>query len=183
MIAVLVALLLPSALAFSPSCTNRVSSSSLNAVADGDDFLQDRRNLGNLFWTTAAAVSFAALPQPVFAEGAKKVFVAGATGQTGRRVLERLAGKGGLAVVAGVRNPDKAAKALAESSTVVRGAMIQQVASVDTSGVEIKHLDVVKDTADQLAETLSGADSLVIVRCCLLSYIAHHAHHTVPLTH
>ena len=39
------------------------------------------------------------------------VFVAGATGQTGRRVLERLAAKGG-SVVAGVRDTKKAEKTL-----------------------------------------------------------------------
>jgi len=92
----------------------------------------------------------------------KKVVVAGATGQTGRRVLERLAAQPGLSVVAGVRNVDKASKALSESSTVVRGAMIQQVASVDTSKVDLQHLDIVSDSIDTLAETLKGADSLVI---------------------
>ncbi len=101
---------------------------------------------------------------PVLAEDVvlKKVVVAGATGQTGRRVLERLAAQPGLSVVAGVRNVDKATKSLSESSTVVRGAMIQQVASVDTSKVDLQHLDVVMDSTDLLAETLKGADSLVI---------------------
>lgn len=91
-----------------------------------------------------------------------KVVVAGATGQTGRRVLERLAAQPGLSVVAGVRNVDKASKALSESSTVVRGAMIQQVASVDTSKVDLQHLDIVMDSTEALAETLKGADSLII---------------------
>jgi len=88
--------------------------------------------------------------------------VAGATGQTGRRVLERLAAEPGLLVVGGVRNVDKAAKALSESSTVVRGAMVQKVASVDTSAVDLRHLDVVKDSIDEMANTLKGSDALVI---------------------
>lgn len=91
-----------------------------------------------------------------------KVVVAGATGQTGRRVLERLAAKSGISVVAGVRNIEKATVSLSESSTVVRGAMVQKVASVDTSSVALARLDVVKDSVDTMAQTLSGTDSLVI---------------------
>ena len=79
-----------------------------------------------------------------------------------RRVLERLAASGNLEVVGGVRNVDKAAQALSESSTVVRGAMVQKVASVDTSAVTLAHLDVVKDSVDEMATALAGADSLVI---------------------
>lgn len=103
-----------------------------------------------------------AQPTPSWAADTKTVVVAGATGQTGRRVLERLAESKGMNVIAGVRNVDKAAKSLSESSTVIRGAMVQQVASVDTSAVELKHLDVVQDSVDALASTLKGADSLVI---------------------
>ena len=44
-----------------------------------------------------------------------------------RRVLERLAAQPNTSVIAGVRNVDKANKELSESSTVVRGAMIQKV--------------------------------------------------------
>ena len=79
-----------------------------------------------------------------------------------RRVLERLAASGNLEVVGGVRNVDKASQALSESSTVVRGAMVQKVASVDTSAVTLAHLDVVKDSVDEMAKSLAGADSLVI---------------------
>lgn len=130
----------------------------------------DRRSvLGNAAATTAAAlaVSWGTIPaQSAFADGLttanKKVVVAGATGQTGRRILERLAGSPGLAVVAGVRDVEKAQTALAASSTVIRGAMIQQVASVDTSAVELTHLDVVKDSVDALTSALKGADAMVI---------------------
>jgi|UPI000581AA25 uncharacterized protein YbjT (DUF2867 family) len=103
-------------------------------------------------WESSAASAFEV----------KKVVVAGATGQTGRRVLEKLASQPGLAVIGGVRNIEKATKSLSESSTVVRGAMIQSVSSVDTSRVELKRMDVVNNSIDDLAKTLEGADSLVI---------------------
>ena len=109
------------------------------------------------------SVSAATVPSPALAAGTpKKVVVAGATGQTGRRILERLAGTAGLNVGGGGRNVDKASKSLAESSTVVRGAMVQKVAAVDTAAVELKQLDVVADSVDALAQTMDGADSLVI---------------------
>jgi len=87
--------------------------------------------------------------------------VAGATGQTGRRILERLASQPNLSVIAGVRNVDKAEKALSESSTVVRGAMVQKVPSLDAAGVELRKLDV-SDSTDSMASALAGAQSLVI---------------------
>ena len=113
--------------------------------------------------TLTAALAATMIPLPVLAaEDFKTIVVAGATGQTGRRVLERLAATKGLQVIGGVRNVDKASKSLVESSTVVQDAMSQSVASVDGSAVDLRHLDVVLDTIDQLAETLQGADALVI---------------------
>jgi len=91
-----------------------------------------------------------------------KVVVAGATGQTGRRILERLASIGSLEVVGGVRNVDKATASLGESSVVIRGAMVENVPGVDVSTVSLKHLDVVKDSVDQIATSLMGAESLII---------------------
>jgi uncharacterized protein YbjT (DUF2867 family) len=91
------------------------------------------------------------------------VAVAGATGQTGRRILERLLVQG-VPVVGGVRNVAAATKALSESSTVVRGAMVQNVAAV-TAGpgiVPLQHLDVVQDSIDEMAATLTGAKALII---------------------
>lgn len=129
----------------------------------------DRRKLfGNAVVSTTTVAASIFLPttttfaKPSNAVDVKKVVVAGSTGQTGRRILEKLANKPGLEVIAGVRNVDKATKSLSESSTVVRGAMVQKVSSVDTSSVQLKHLDVVMDNVDQLSDTLSGADSLVI---------------------
>lgn len=138
----------------------------LSSSSSEDTSLPDRRQL---FQKTSVALfsastiglvsSFSSVTN---AEDMPKVVVAGATGQTGRRVLERLASKGSISVIGGVRNVEKATASLSESSTVVRGAMIQQVASVDTSSVTLAHLDVVKDSVDELAKTLEGAQSLVI---------------------
>jgi uncharacterized protein YbjT (DUF2867 family) len=124
----------------------------------------DRRSV---LGSAAASLAFLAV-QPSFAvaageaAGQTKVVLAGATGQTGRRILERLAAQPGLEVIAGVRNVDKAAVALSESSTVVRGAMVQKVGSIDTTGVDLKHLDVVKDSVSDITALLQGANSLVI---------------------
>ena len=110
----------------------------------------------------AATLVVSLAPEEAFAQEPKTVVVAGATGQTGRRVLERLAAQPGLTVIGGVRNVDKATKSLSESSTVIRGAMVQQVNSIDTSKLNLKHLDVVQDSVQDLQNTLQGADSLVI---------------------
>ena len=75
------------------------------------------------------------------ASSAPTVVVAGATGQTGRRILERLASQPNISVIGGVRNVDKANKELSESSTVVRGAMIQKVPSLSAAGLELRKLD------------------------------------------
>jgi hypothetical protein len=73
-----------------------------------------------------------------------------------------LAAIGSLEVIGGVRNVDKATASLGESSVVVRGAMVQNVPSMDTSAVSLKHLDVVKDSVDEIAASLMGAESLII---------------------
>jgi len=115
--------------------------------------------LGGLSAAAAAATLTAAAP--ALADEPKFV-VAGATGQTGRRILERLASKGGLNVIGGVRNVAKAKKALDENSVTVRGAMVQKVPSVDTSVVALEQLDVEKDDVSALTKTLQGAQGLVI---------------------
>jgi len=102
-------------------------------------------------------------PQAVHALGdVKTVVVAGATGQTGRRCLERLAKMGGVSAIGGVRNPEKAAKKLAEGKIEIRGAMIQQGAAIDASSVELRGLDVEKANVADLAAQLKGVDGLVI---------------------
>ena len=112
---------------------------------------------------TLAAAAALQLPDSALAAGPEKVVVAGATGQTGRRVLDLLASKGGLTVIGGVRDPTSAATKLSEASTTVRGAMAPDVVpAVDISAVKLAKLDVVKDSVDAMASTLQGADSLVI---------------------
>jgi uncharacterized protein YbjT (DUF2867 family) len=127
----------------------------------------DRRGvMANTVSSFAVLVGSSLFPDFASAEDVlpseSKIVVAGATGQTGRRILERLAAQPGNTVVGAVRSPDKASKSLSESSTVIRGAMVQKVGSIDTSGVELKHLDVEKDSVDEMADALSGATSLII---------------------
>jgi hypothetical protein len=141
------------------------SSSSAVFLSTGEDGVLDRRDAFAQATKFAAGIALAtgSVAVPKANAGApSKVVVAGATGQTGRRVLERLAQAGNLEVIGGVRNVDKATASLEESSTVVRGAMVQKVASVDTSAVNLKRLDVVKDSIDDLAASMEGATSLVI---------------------
>mmetsp|Transcript_7796 Transcript_7796/g.11322 ORF Transcript_7796/g.11322 Transcript_7796/m.11322 type:complete len:326 (-) Transcript_7796:653-1630(-) len=141
----------------------RTSAFSLLAKENNEDAV-DRRSMLQKAATTCTAFGFASLAPtaPAHAASVKKVVVAGATGQTGRRVLERLASLKDLTVVGAVRNVEKASKDLSTSSTVVRGAMVQSVESVDTSSVNLQHLDVVADSVDIMAKTLEGADGLVI---------------------
>ena len=146
-----------------PTATTVALSASSDTTTPNMDRRQAIGSATSLIFAAGMTFSTVTGPSPANAAEIKKVVVAGATGQTGRRVLERLASSNtGLTVVAGVRNVDKAAKSLSESSTVIRGAMVQQVASVDTSAVDLKHLDVVQDSIEALTATLQGADALVI---------------------
>ncbi|KAL3935112.1 MAG: hypothetical protein SGBAC_009304 [Bacillariaceae sp.] len=70
----------------------------------------------------------------------KNVVVAGATGQTGSRVFERLVAQN-FVTAGGVRNVAKASKSLKGN---------------------LKQLDVVEDSIESLTETLKGADGLII---------------------
>jgi len=136
-----------------------------NVVDRRDAFAQATKLVAGVALTSgiiAAPNSANAASEGAAATATARVVVAGATGQTGRRVLERLAQSGNLEVIGGVRNVEKATASLGESSTVVRGAMVQKVASVDTSAVNLKQLDVVKNSIDELAASMEGAQSLVI---------------------
>lgn len=152
-VVVLLACVLSGVNAFAPFQVKQSSKSSVWAEVD-------RRTL--LGQAIVGGVSILSLSDTADALELKKVVVAGATGQTGRRILERLARTPGIDVIGGVRNVEKASKALSESSTVVRGAMVQSVASVDTSSVSLQKLDVVADSVDAMANSLKGADALVI---------------------
>jgi len=102
-------------------------------------------------------------PSVAGAAEVKSVVVAGATGQTGRRILERLGKVEGISVTGGVRDVKEAQKKLGEAKVEIRGLMMDRIdAVVDTKGVALKRLDVVKDNVDAMASTMKGADALVI---------------------
>lgn len=114
---------------------------------------------GRREFTFGAASLVAAIceqPRAALAVGdVKTVVVAGATGQTGRRCLERLAKMGGVEAIGGVRNLEKV---LAERKI----EMIQQGAAIGASGaVELRQLNVEKGVAELTAQ-LKGVDGLVI---------------------
>lgn len=172
--------------------TITASSSPLFAAAanndDDDHDLLSRRDLLTQTALTFTAATTTLFASPLTALAADEeitsrpttsnvVVVAGATGQTGRRILERLliansqsSSNNNTRVIAAVRNIDKASKSLSESSTVIRGAMIQTVPSLATaitttggSSIELRHLDVASDSISSMTtDVLSGADSLVI---------------------
>ena len=143
-----------------------VLSSSSSSSSNENNQVGRRDALQFVASTAALGLNLALTTTAVHAEGSpsttSKVVVAGATGQTGRRILERLASIGSLEVVGGVRNVDKATASLGESSVVIRGAMVQSVPGVDVSTISLKHLDVVKDSVDEIATSLMGAESLII---------------------
>jgi len=157
--------------AFAPSPFYRSSLSAPSTLAlhasttpniDLDTNSADDSSRRTLLSQALAATTLFTLPLASNADdGSTTVVVAGATGQTGRRILERLASLPNVAVIAGVRNVEKAEKSLSESSTVVRGAMVQKVPSLDAAGVELRRLDV-SDSTESLTAALSGANSLVI---------------------
>ena len=148
-----------------------------DAVEESSEHIRSRREVLSEAAFMMVGMT-AAFGKPAFADEAdavgaapvvkkpKMVMVAGATGQTGRRILERLADGSSEwdAVVAGVRNVDKATKSLGESSTVIRGAMVQNVPGIaDSKKVSLKQLDVVSNSVSQMVETsLDGVEALVI---------------------
>lgn len=154
--------------AFSPTNTFQTQHAALSLTSENQEPSDTSINRRSLLTQTTAAILAATsltLPTIALADETPKtstIVVAGATGQTGRRILERLASLPLTTVVGGVRNIDKATAALSESSTVVRGAMVQKVGSVDTAGVTLVKIDVVKDSVEEIASSLKGADGLVI---------------------
>eukprot|EP00979_Chaetoceros_neogracilis_P003374 scaffold588_cov282-Chaetoceros_neogracile.AAC.13 len=134
------------------------SSSSSSQEQNEDSSNISRRDI---FWKVGIAASLtflspsfagaeeASLPTGAAASAAvgsiKKVVVAGATGQTGSRILNKLLSEPKFTTTGGVRNAGKASKALGTS-------------------VSLKHLDVVEDSLETLTATLkdAGADGLVI---------------------
>lgn len=134
--------------------THAVPSSSLLYAQQNDESFDDdinnaaqtrRSMLSSSLLTSSALLLLPTFTSPTVVNAddssAPTVVVAGATGQTGRRILERLASQSNISVIGGVRNVDKANKELSESSTVVRGAMIQKVPSLSAAGLELRKLD------------------------------------------
>lgn len=156
--------LLPSATVVAFSITSQIPSRSacsttirLNSAAAHNDQPATTTSEGlsrrQVFETVAATtgsvavVSFASLAFPQVATAAsdiKTVVVAGATGQTGSRVYQRLAASA-FVTTGGVRNVEKAQKSLKA-----------------TAAAPLAHLDVVEDSVESLAATLQGADALII---------------------
>mmetsp|Transcript_21742 Transcript_21742/g.37336 ORF Transcript_21742/g.37336 Transcript_21742/m.37336 type:complete len:325 (-) Transcript_21742:151-1125(-) len=151
------------ALAFSPSVNTASSRTALSAspsssdapfvpTIDGEtDGVTSRRDMLRrtaIAASLAAAPTLASSPMPALADdeaAIKTVVVAGATGQTGSRIYDRLRAQG-FATTGGVRNVAKATKAL----------------NIGKNDAPLAHLDVVEDSTEDLAATLRGADGLVI---------------------
>lgn len=112
-------------------------------AADCDSSVS-RRTVFQTAIAGAAATVLTSIPSsPAFAEeGAaiKNVVVAGATGQTGSRIYERLIAQNFVAT-GGVRNVAKASKSMTGN---------------------LQELDVVVDSVETLTQTLQGADGLII---------------------
>ena len=146
-------------LAFSPAPITR------HAVAVGARHAVPVASVGRREVALGAAALAVCSKVPVPAAQAaevKTVLVAGATGQTGRRCLQRLANMAGVSAIGGVRDPTKASKKLSESKIEIRGAMIEKGAAIDASAVELKALDVEKNSVADMSTTLKGTDGLII---------------------
>ena len=125
--------------AFAPQhAACRAPASALAASSPGVEL--DRRSL--LVGLGGGGVSVAG-GWPVFAADGKTVVVAGATGQTGKRVMERLTARADVTAIGGVRDVAKGSKVL--------------------EGKTVRRLDVVEDGVEQLKTSLAGADAVV---CC-----------------
>jgi uncharacterized protein YbjT (DUF2867 family) len=99
--------------------------------------------------STTGAFSLAFFPATALAaDNIKTVVVAGATGQTGSRIYERLAAASStFSTTGGVRNVEKAQKSLKVGTA---------------AAAPLAHLDVVEDSVESLTATLQGADALII---------------------
>ena len=137
-----------------PAAFSESSSSVLLAAANSDDVTDSdndrmmtssvlsRRSL--LSSAVAISASSTLLSYPIFSASASAdvnvgtVVVAGATGQTGKRILDRLlsssSSSSSAKIIAAVRNVNKATNALSSSSPVVKEALTNKA-------VEFRSLD------------------------------------------
>ena len=149
-------LLLPTAYGFAPqaSCSSSCTSTVLYQKLSSSDENLSRRDA--LFQATAAA-TLTFLPtltanadetvtvvEAASAAAMKNIVVAGATGQTGSRIYNKLRSQPSFSTTGGVRNIAKASKSLA------------------TDASTLAHIDVVEDSLESLTSALNGADGLII---------------------
>ena len=87
--------------------------------------------------------------------------VVGATGQTGRRVLQQMLLSQECHAIGGVRN-EWGAKRLSQECTVFRGFQRTTVPAVTAPCLEIRQTDVITMTDEDLRQALLGVDTLVI---------------------
>ena len=127
----------------------------------------------HLLFLAAAAASATALLSPALADETTPsptssitppatVFVAGATGETGRRTVAALAAAG-YRVRAGVRDRAKAEALLLSSSS--SSASSPSSSSSSSSSIDIVDLDLETMTVEQLAQAV-GEDAAAVV-CCV----------------
>jgi len=143
--------LLPAASAFAPQGTGKTTSTSIlyssaqsaeGPFTDDAPILSRRKALNTA--VMASSLAFMPLLSANAIESGANIVVAGATGQTGSKIYDKLRAQG-FVTTGGVRNVAKATKSL----------------KVDAS-TPLKHIDVVEDSLDSLTDTLKGADGLVI---------------------
>jgi len=149
---------LPCALAFSSSLilpkgrvlrsTSPTTITAMHLAAEDASSLSRRGAIQIGLGTVVGTASSFLLPTLAIAEGneaktaaIQNVVVAGATGQTGSRIFDRLVAQN-FVTTGGVRNVAKASKSM--------------------SGDRLKKLDVVEDSLETLTETLKGVDGLII---------------------
>jgi len=95
-----------------PRASRRRHAIRASAADEGQDELSRREAMGRTAAaavTTAGALGIANLPAyAVLPAAGATVLVAGATGNTGARILKQLSSKSGVTTIGGVRSPDKA---------------------------------------------------------------------------
>ena len=113
------------ALAFTLQATPKPQACGARCVSPVNSL--NRRQLAALGGAAALGINLPGTAANAAAPAVKTVALAGSTGQTGRRVLQRLAANPAYAVIGGVRDVEKAKKKLAESKIEIRGAMVDKV--------------------------------------------------------
>ena len=94
-----------------------------------------------------------------------RVFVAGASGKLGVRVVRQLANDGSADLVAGVRDPKRAMRIFngeeIPKGYEYTGASDTTPEPVDMSNVTVEQVDIVSESADAVAQRLKSVDTVV----------------------